>query len=219
MSFHSRSRQTEKSDASRSLGSDEKIMSILPDSDSNPLVSSQHQRIYSLAIPKRRSAVSHLTPKNRTRSLGANVLQDTESCTSQNDLVGTSTPEVKSKFTELFNFRKREYEDSNDSTRKVSIGWMTEGKRCGYGYSFVKGEEPDKTTTKTNPASNSPCKSTNNDKKASAQTYATKDVDQIINIKVQAKEAVKLAAENQETYSKRHSRLPKFVSNPKAETN
>jgi hypothetical protein len=50
----------------------------------------------------------------------------------------------KSRFTEMFHHVGLAAAASSHSLRKVSIGWMSEGKRCGYGYSFVDSDETTK---------------------------------------------------------------------------
>ncbi|QGA13492.1 hypothetical protein EYB26_001142 [Talaromyces marneffei] len=50
----------------------------------------------------------------------------------------------KSRFTELFDHPGLQDEPTPQQPRKVSIGWMSEGKRYGYGYNFV---DNDATTT------------------------------------------------------------------------
>lgn len=47
----------------------------------------------------------------------------------------------KSRFTELFDHPGFLDEASLEQPRKVSIGWMSDGKRYGYGYSFVEKDE------------------------------------------------------------------------------
>lgn len=47
---------------------------------------------------------------------------------------------MKSRFAELFDHPGLQDEASSQQPRKVSIGWMSDGRRCGYGYSFVDDE-------------------------------------------------------------------------------
>lgn len=126
------------------LGSEERVRALLSNNDSIPLPSFERRRLSTLALPKRRNAGDSLASSKHPYSLRKSSLH--QSHTSENTPMVASDSETKSKFTELFNHGRQEATGPNDSARKISIGWMSEGKRYGYGYSFVESEETDVAT-------------------------------------------------------------------------
>lgn len=123
--------------ASRILASPEdRVRTLLSDSDDIPLPSFERRRLPSLVLPKRRNAVDSLASSKDSYSLRtpSSLHQSRGSHESENRPMVAPDSETKSKFTELFNHGRQ------NSSRKISVGWMSEGKRYGYGYSFVESE-------------------------------------------------------------------------------
>ncbi|CRG85374.1 hypothetical protein PISL3812_02456 [Talaromyces islandicus] len=129
-------------------GPEDRVKTLLSDIDPIPLPSFERRRLPSLALPKRRTAIDSLTSSKYSFSLrtSSSLHQSHEvhaSHAKENTPMATSDSETKSKFTELFNHGKQEATGPRDPSRRISIGWMSEGKRYGYGYSFVESEEAD----------------------------------------------------------------------------
>ncbi|RAO64129.1 uncharacterized protein BHQ10_000141 [Talaromyces amestolkiae] len=67
----------------------------------------------------------------------------------------TKSVPKKSRFMELLDHPGLQGKASIQQPRKVSIGWMSEGKRCGYGYSFVDKDENHASGATDGPGDNS----------------------------------------------------------------
>lgn len=112
----------------------------------------------SLSVSKRRTKVEHPVDKNGrsySRWVPSINLSNEGERTKRTPLVTKNVPR-KSRFSELFDHPGLHDEASTQQPRKVSVGWMSEGKRCGYGYSFVDEDEATDTPCTTDgPADNS----------------------------------------------------------------
>lgn len=110
-----------------------------------------------LSISKRRRKVEHLVHKSgRTYSrwVPSIHLSSEGGRTKETPAVTKNVP-MKSRFTELFDHPGLQGKASPQQPRKVSIGWMSEGKRCGYGYSFVDKDENHTSGATDGPGDNS----------------------------------------------------------------
>ena len=135
-------------------------MKSRPDSNEkneNTILPSTRPQPNILSISKRRKKVEHPVDKNgRTYSRwvpSINLSGEGES--TKNTPAVTRSVTRKSRFAELFDHPGLRDEASPQQPRKVSIGWMSEGKRCGYGYSFVDKDENGTSCATDGPADNS----------------------------------------------------------------
>ncbi|KKA21519.1 hypothetical protein T310_4477 [Rasamsonia emersonii CBS 393.64] len=105
------------------------------------------QRSYSLVVTKRRNARGRQSPNVHPRSFCA---ADTIQEYAKGFVVQRNTT-TQSKFTERFELcnlaSSVHLRDPNaGNSRKVSVAWMSDGRRFGYGYSFVHNDEDGATT-------------------------------------------------------------------------
>lgn len=105
-------------------------------------IPSTPQRSYSLVVTKRRDARGRQSPNVHPRSFCA---ADTIQEYAKGFVVQRNTT-TQSKFTERFELCNLSspvhLRDPNaGNSRKVSVAWMSDGRRFGYGYSFVHNDE------------------------------------------------------------------------------
>ncbi|EED23807.1 conserved hypothetical protein [Talaromyces stipitatus ATCC 10500] len=99
-------------------------------------------KLNDLSILKRRRKIEfgdEQSSRSYTLRLSSITPSD-ESGRSESSIAAIENRRKKSRFNELFHLGLKD-DISSQQPRKVSIGWMSGGKRCGYGYSFVEKEE------------------------------------------------------------------------------
>lgn len=132
---------------SRPVSNEDKEVTVLPSTSPLPNV---------LSISKRRKKVEHPVDKNgRTYSRWVPSIHLSNECEKTKDTAITKTVPMKSRFTEMFGHPGLQDDAPPQQPRKVSIGWMSEGKRYGYGYSFVDKDENNASCATDGPADNS----------------------------------------------------------------
>lgn len=128
-------------------------------SDIGVLPSPDHRQSYVLTLPKRR-IVREVNIEESCHSCPlqmAGIVLNNDGLTTKDSLKAVAGLRKGSRFTEVFNHVGSEAESSHPQPRKVSIGWMSEGKRYGYGYSFVDGEETSKNFCDTDVPTHDSC--------------------------------------------------------------
>lgn len=101
------------------------------------------QQSFALLVPKRRSAKISSPLQTYRRSLcPIDALKEHSGREKDIDNALFRKPTSHSKFTEMFEPGKSgkpvlARDPNTDEVRKVSVGWMSDGRRLGYGYSFV----------------------------------------------------------------------------------
>lgn len=132
---------------SRPASNDDNEASVLPSTSPMPEV---------FSVSKRRSKVEHPVEKGGRHSRWAPSirLSSEGEKTVKTPAVTKSIPK-KSRFMELLDHPGLQDKASLQQPRKVSIGWMSEGKRCGYGYSFVNKDENHASRATDGPSDNS----------------------------------------------------------------
>lgn len=109
-----------------------------------------------LSISKRRKKVEHHVDKNgRTYSRWVPSIHLSNEFEKPKDTMITKNVPMKSRFTEMFSHPGLQDDPPPQQPRKVSIGWMSNGRRCGYGYSFVDGDEGNTSCATDGPADHS----------------------------------------------------------------
>ncbi|OKL59187.1 hypothetical protein UA08_05658 [Talaromyces atroroseus] len=130
---------------------DEKKYETTPKADGEillpPTSECQHSS-HALSVPKRRGQPEiPIERSDCSRSLcGSDVTNNNECVVTRNGYTAAGSLQKQSRFTEMFHHVGLGAISSAPSLRKVSIGWMSEGKRCGYGYSFVDSDETARTS-------------------------------------------------------------------------
>ncbi|KAL4878527.1 hypothetical protein BJY04DRAFT_229747 [Aspergillus karnatakaensis] len=95
-------------------------------------------------------SIGHDVQHDLSRDPSGNIPSNAQSLNTEHAFapVGKESQALRSKFTEKFGWNRTldpvnhdSYEDDNvASPRKISIGWMSEGRRIGYGYELVPPE-------------------------------------------------------------------------------
>ena len=111
------------------------------DSEVTVLLSTRPQ-LNVLSISRRRKRVDKPVDKNnRVYSRWVPSISLSKEGERRDKTVETRNIPRKTRFAELFDHPGLQDEAPTEKPRKVSIGWMSDGKRCGYGYSFVDKDE------------------------------------------------------------------------------
>jgi hypothetical protein len=132
--------------------SDQWSQTRICEDETGDIPSARLQRSSSLMIPKRRKATDCPPMNARRRSLFAtNNLQPHAKAKAQSGFVVQRNTTTQSKFTEIFELGNlgspaRLRHPTAGNSRRVSVAWMSDGRRVGYGYSFVHSDGDGGTT-------------------------------------------------------------------------
>ncbi|KAI7976968.1 hypothetical protein EIK77_002089 [Talaromyces pinophilus] len=139
------------------LADDMKSPPVLNDDNEATVLLSTSPLSNVLSIAKRRKKVEYPADKNgRIYSRWVPSIHLSNECEKTKNTAITKNVPMKSRFTELFGHPGLQGEAQPQQPRKVSTGWMSDGRRCGYGYSFVDKDENNTSYATDVPADNSP---------------------------------------------------------------